>query len=54
MSRILNGLAFAKNEDQFTTPIRFDVPPSKRSGGSEPATKPSGIASIYGPAKQAK
>jgi len=53
-SAAVNGLPFAKNEDQFTTPIRFDVPPSKRSGGNEPVNKPAGIASIYGAAKQTK
>jgi hypothetical protein len=50
----VNGLAFAQTEDEYTTPIRFEVPPSKRSGGDAPASKPSGIASIYGPAKAAK
>jgi hypothetical protein len=52
----VNGLPFARNEDAYTVPIRFNVPPSKRSGGSsteQPAT-PSGIASIYGQAKNAK
>jgi hypothetical protein len=50
----VNGLAFAQNEDAYTTPIRFAVPPSKRSGVSEPGAKPAGIASIYGQAKQEK
>jgi hypothetical protein len=35
-----NGLPFAKVEDAFTVPIRFD--PAKS------ATKPAGIASVYG------
>jgi hypothetical protein len=56
-SASVNGLAFAKNEDAYTVPIRFNVPPSKRSGAanaSEQPGKPSGIASVYGPAKKAK
>jgi hypothetical protein len=43
-SASVNGLAFAKNEDAYTVPIRFNVSPAKAAG----------IASIYGPAKQAK
>jgi hypothetical protein len=43
-SASVNGLAFAKNEDAYTVPIRFNVAPAKAAG----------IASIYGPAKQAK
>jgi hypothetical protein len=35
-----NGLPFAKLEDQYTVPIRFDPARS--------ATQPSGIASVYG------
>ena len=43
-SASVNGLAFAKNEDAYTVPIRFSVAPAKAAG----------IASIYGPAKPAK
>jgi hypothetical protein len=56
-SASVNGLPFARNEDTYTVPIRFNVPPSKRSGvgnEAEEPGKPAGIASIYGPAKQAK
>jgi hypothetical protein len=56
-SASVNGLAFAKNEDAYTVPIRFNVPPAKRSGAANTAEqpgKPAGIASIYGPAKKAK
>jgi hypothetical protein len=56
-SASVNGLAFAQNEDEFTVPIRFNVPPSKRSGATattEAPGKPAGIASVYGPAKPAK
>lgn len=56
-SASVNGLAFAKNEDAYTVPIRFSVPPSKRSGATTPGEKPgqpAGIASIYGQAKKAK
>jgi hypothetical protein len=55
-SAAVNGLPFAKNEDAYTVPIRFNVPPSNRSTGAtteKPAT-PAGIASIYGQAKQGK
>jgi hypothetical protein len=41
-SASVNGLAFARNEEAYTVPIRFSVPPSG---------KPAGIASIYEPAK---
>jgi hypothetical protein len=53
----VNGLPFAKNEDAYTTPIRFDIPPSKHSrqpDESGTANKPAGIASIYGAARPAK
>jgi hypothetical protein len=53
-SAAVNGVPFAKNEDAYTVPIRFNVPPSNRSAGAnveKPAT-PSGIASIYGQAKK--
>jgi hypothetical protein len=56
-SASVNGLAFAKNEDAYTVPIRFNVPPSKRSGTMNPSeapAQPAGIASIYGPAKKVK
>jgi hypothetical protein len=56
-SAAVNGLPFAKNEDAYTTPIRFAVPPSKHSGTADPTdtqSRPAGIASIYGPAKKAK
>ena len=51
----VNGFPFARNEDQFTVPIAFRPPASKRStagAGVEPAaSKPEGIASVYGPIK---
>ncbi len=53
----VNGLPFARVEDSYTQPIRFQPTPSKRSGGTAPAApaqKPEGIASVYGPAKAAK
>lgn len=56
-SAAVNGLPFAKNEDAYTTPIRFTIPPSKHSGQAseaDDAGKPTGIASIYGAAKPSK
>jgi hypothetical protein len=55
-SAAVNGLPFAKNEDAYTVPIRFNVPPSNRSTGasSEKPATPSGIASIYGQSKETK
>jgi hypothetical protein len=53
----VNGLPFARLEDNYTVPIAFHPPPSTRtpaSGSSAPAGKPEGIASVYGPAKTAK
>jgi hypothetical protein len=53
----VNGLPFARNEDQFTVPIRFNPPPSSRAGAAaaaQPAGKPEGIASVYKPATPAK
>ena len=53
----VNGLPFARLEDNYTVPIAFHPPPSTRtpaSGGSAPTGKPEGIASVYGPAKTAK
>jgi hypothetical protein len=50
----VNGLPFARVEDSYTQPIRFQPTPSKRSGASSGAQKPEGIASVYGPAKAAK
>lgn len=55
-SAAVNGLPFARNEDAYTVPIRFNVPPSNRSPratAEKPAT-PAGIASIYGQAKSVK
>jgi hypothetical protein len=51
----VNGLPFARLEDQNTVPIVFHPPPSTRSpaSGTTPG-KPEGIASVYGPAKSAK
>ncbi len=54
-SASVNGMAFAKNEDAYTVPIRFNVPPSRRSHATEsgePAAQPAGIASVYGQAKK--
>jgi hypothetical protein len=42
----VNGLPFARNEDAFTVPIGFRP--------AEPASKPEGIASVYGPMKPAR
>ncbi len=51
----VNGLPFARLEDQNTVPIVFHPPPSTRSpAGGTQAGKPEGIASVYGPAKSAK
>jgi hypothetical protein len=53
----VNGLPFARNEDAYTVPIRFDVPPSKRSaasGATETPARAEGIASIYGSIRNAK
>jgi hypothetical protein len=54
----VNGLPFARLEDQNTVPIAFHPPPSKRapavSAGGTPPGKPEGIASVYGPAKPGK
>lgn len=53
----VNGFPFARNEDQFTVPIAFVPPPSKRSpasAGAAPVSKPEGIASVYGPLEAAK
>jgi hypothetical protein len=54
----VNGLPFARLEDQYTVPITFHPQPSKRAptaaASAQPAGKPEGIASIYGPAKAAK
>jgi len=47
----VNGLPFARNEDQFTIPIGFKPPPSKRSSQGEAGGKPEGIASVYAPTK---
>ncbi|HEU4626001.1 MAG TPA: hypothetical protein VFS52_14620 [Steroidobacteraceae bacterium] len=53
-SAAVNGVPFAKNEDEYTVPIRFNVPPSKRSHGAttEQPAVPAGIASIYGQSKK--
>lgn len=54
----VNGLPFARLQDQYTVPIAFRPPPSSRSpaagGSGTPVSKPEGIASVYGPAKSAK
>jgi hypothetical protein len=52
----VNGFPFARNEDQFTVPIAFVPPPSKRSPAawSGPVGKPEGIASVYGPVEAAR
>ena len=53
----VNGLPFARLEDKYTVPIAFRPTPSKRAGqepATAPASKPEGIASVYGPAKPAK
>jgi hypothetical protein len=55
----VNGLPFARLEDQYTVPIAFRPPPSSRAPTSAassmpPPGKPEGIASIYGPAKSGK
>jgi hypothetical protein len=56
----VNGLPFARLEDQFTVPIAFRPPPSNRTPAApgtpagQPPGKPEGIASVYGPAKPAK
>jgi hypothetical protein len=53
----VNGLPFARVEDNYTQPIRFRPPPSNRSPvvpSEQPPGKPEGIASVYGPAKSAK
>ncbi len=56
-SASVNGLPFAKNQDAYTVPIRFNIPPSNRSGATSPAEppgEPAGIASIYGSARNAR
>jgi hypothetical protein len=54
----VNGLPFARVEDQYTVPIAFRPPPSSRApaapGAGQPPGKPEGIASVYGSAKPAK
>ena len=54
----VNGLPFARVEDQYTVPIAFRPPPSSRTpttpSAGQPPGKPEGIASIYGPAKSGK
>jgi hypothetical protein len=54
----VNGLPFARLEDQYTVPIAFRPPPSTRApavpANEPPPGKPEGIASVYGPAKSAK
>ena len=53
----VNGLPFARVEDDYTQPIAFRPAPSKRApetASDRPASKPEGIASVYGPAKSAK
>jgi hypothetical protein len=54
----VNGLPFARVEDQYTVPIAFRPPPSSRTptapSAGQPPGKPEGIASIYGPAKSTK
>lgn len=53
----VNGLPFARLEEQYTVPIAFRPPPSSRTpaaSANQPAGKPEGIASVYGPAKSAK
>jgi hypothetical protein len=53
----VNGLPFARLEDQHTVPIAFRPPPSKRAPAApagQPPGKPEGIASVYGPAKPEK
>lgn len=55
----VNGLPFARLEDQYTVPIAFRPPPSTRAptpaaSGTPPPGKPEGIASVYGPAKPAR
>lgn len=53
----VNGLPFARNEAQFTVPIGFRPPPTKRAppaASAEPASKPEGIASVYRPANTGK
>lgn len=49
----VNGLPFARVEDDFMSPIGFRPPPSRRanSAPAEPPGKPEGIASVYGPAQ---
>ena len=55
----VNGLPFARLEDQYTVPIAFRPPPSSRApaapsaAGQQPGS-PEGIASVYGPAKPVK
>ncbi len=53
----VNGLPFARLEDQNTVPIAFRPTPSNRAPATatgQPPGKPEGIASVYGPAKSAK
>jgi hypothetical protein len=53
----VNGFPFARNEDQFTVPIAFKPQPSKRSPAAADAgaaSKPEGIASVYGPVRAVK
>lgn len=54
----VNGLPFARLEDQYTVPIAFRPPPSNRAPATSVsdtrAGKPEGIASIYGAARSAK
>jgi hypothetical protein len=54
----VNGLPFARLEDQYTVPIAFHPPPSTRApaapSAGQPPGKPEGIASVYGPAKPTK
>lgn len=53
----VNGLPFARNEDTYTVPIRFEIPPSRRSGGASAqaaAERPTGIASIYRPQRSSR
>src|SRR4051812_1012722 len=53
-SASVNGLPFARLEDRNTVPIAFHPTPSSRAPAAQPASKPEGIASVYGPAKPAK